>query len=177
AGIGGEYLDQIKSQVWQALEQNLPIPDMSEMFEREITPLDIYYLLERWSILTIWDAFNLEMPGTKKSLTLPGASPHYHVYDRGSCLIATPKDLYSYERTIEDGLQTARAIAREAYNRGWTIELIGFDKLRRAAWIELQLLGDQKGKRLEVVNYDPSMEDIKLYTNQAIETTMRGKPE
>lgn len=174
---GAEDADKIKSQVWEALEQNLPIPDLGAMLEREITPLDIYYLLERWGILTIWDAFNLDPPSEKKIIAIEGVSPHYNVYDRGSCLVASPKDLFSYERTIEDGMRTARALAREAYKRSWTIELVGFDKLRRAAWIEIQLLGDQEGKRLEVVNYNPTMEDVKLYTNQAIETSIRGKPE
>lgn len=173
---GVSYIDKIKAQVWDALENNLPVPDLSEMLEREITPLEIYYLLERWGILTIWDVFNLEPPGAKVSIELEGASPHYYVYDRGSCLIATPKDLYSHERTINDGMQTAKALAREAYQRNWTIELVGIDRLRRAAWIELQHLGDQHGKRLEILNYKPSTDDLKLYATQAIEISMQ-KPE
>lgn len=175
--ITAGYIDQVKSQIWEALEQNLPIPDLGAMLEREITPLDIYYLLERWGTLTIWDAFNLDPPGEKKLLRLEGVSPHYNVYDRGSCLISGPKDLYSHERTVEDGLQTARAMAREVYKRDWTVELVGFDKLRRAAWIEFQLMADQYGKRLEVVNFSPSVEDIKLYTDQAVDNNLRGKLE
>lgn len=177
AGSKVEYFDKIKSQVWAALEQGLQAPDLGEMMEREITPLDIYYLLERWGALTIFDAFNLESPAEKKRLTLDDASPHYNIYDRGSCIVASPKDLFSYERTLEDGLRTARALAREAYRRSWTIELVGLEKFRRAAWIELQLLGDREGKRLEIVNYAPSVDDIKLYTDQAVVTSLRGKPE
>lgn len=167
------YIDQLKSQVWGALEQNLPIPDLSELFEREITVLDIYYLLERWGIVTMWDAFNLEPPREKVLLKLEGASPHYNVYDRGSCLVMAPKDLYSYERTINDGLQTARAMAREVYKRNWTIEMAGFDKMMRAAWVEIQHLNDQTGKQLEIINYKPSDEDLKVYTTEAIEQGVR----
>ncbi|RDI46933.1 Ig domain-containing protein [Aquicella lusitana] len=166
-----EYADQIKAQVWQALGQNLPLPDLGEMYERPITMEDIYYLVERWGLLTMWDAFNLEPPGEKHLLTLEGVSPHYNVYDRGSCLVGCPKDLFSYERTIEDGLQTARAMAREVYKRNWTIEMAGLNKMMRAAWVEIQRLGDKYGKQLEVINFTPNSEDIKAYTTQV---KMRG---
>ena len=162
-----EYIDELKSQVWDALGKGLPIPDLAELYDRPITPLEIYYLLERWGTLTIWDAFNLEPAGEKHELVLPDASKHYHVYDRGSCLVACPKDLYSYERTLEDGLQTGRAMAREVYKRNWTIQMAGFDKLVRAVWIEVQLLGDKHGKRLEVINFSPSYNEVKLYSDQA----------
>lgn len=166
-GGGADYLDKIKAQVWEALGQNLPIPDLGSLLDRPITDLDIYYLLERWGIVTIWDAFNLEPPGDKQLLKLEGASQHYNVYDRGSCLVAAPKDLYSHERTIEDGLKTARAMAREVYQRNWTVELSGFEKLTRAAWVEIQHLSDQYGKRLEVINFHPTPDDVKIYVSQA----------
>ena len=162
-----DYIDELKAEVWQALQQNLPVPDLSELHDRPVTMLDIYYLLERWGILTIWDAFNLEPASEKQLLTLEGVSEHYNVYDRGSSLVAAPKDLFSHERTLEDGLKTARAMAREVYHRGWTIELAGFEKLTRAAWIELQQLGDRYGKQLEVINYHPTPEDLKLYQTRA----------
>jgi hypothetical protein len=171
---GSEYVDKLKSQVWEALEQNLPIPDLGEIYERAVTPLEIYHLLERWGILTAWDAFNLDPPGEKHLLTLEGASPHYNVYDRGSCLVACPKDLFSHERTIEDGLQTARAMAREVYKRDWTIELAGLDKMSRAAWVEIQHLGDLHGKQLDVINYNPTPDDVKVYSVQALDMSMRG---
>lgn len=163
-----QYLDNLKSQVWEALDKKLPIPDLQSLYDRPITALEIYYLLERWGILKIWDAFNLDPLGNKVLLTLEGASKHYNVYDRGSCLIAAPKDLFSHERTLEDGLKTARAMAREAYKRDWTIELVGFDKFTRAAWIELRHMGDKFGKYLEVINYEPSHNDLKLYNSQAV---------
>lgn len=163
------YTEQLKTQIWQALDQNLPIPDLGELLNRPITPFEIYYLLERWATLTIWDAFNLDSPGEKHLLVLEGASPHYNVYDRGSCLVASPKDLFSHERTLEDALQTARALAREVYKRSWTVELAGFDKMTRAAWIEIQHLGDQYGKQLEVINFSASPDDVKIYSFQALE--------
>ena len=132
---GSEYNNQLKTQIWEALEKNLPIPDLMAIYERPITLLDVYYMLERFGVLTIYDAFNLEPPGEKVLLTLEGVSKHYNVYDRGCCLVATPKDLFSHERTLLDGLQTSQAMAREVYKRNWTVELTGFDKLMRAAWL------------------------------------------
>ena len=160
-----EYMDQLKSQVWEALGSNLPVPDLGELYDRPITLQEIYYLLERWGSLTIWDALNLDDPGAKHLLQLEGTSPHYHIYDRGSCLVAAPIDLFSHERTLEDGLQTARVMIREVYKRDWTIQLTGFDKFIRAAWIEGQHLIEKHGKRLEVINYTPSAEEVRLYTN------------
>lgn len=171
------YLDELKAQVWQAIDQHLPIPDLTAMLERAVTPLDIYYLIERFGTLTIYDAFNLDTPGEKVPLQLAGASPHYHVFDRGSCLIACPKELFSHERTLEDGLKTARALAREVYTRDWTMEFVGFDKFTRAAWVELQHLGDKHGKRPEIINFNPTTNDLNLYTMQAIEKSVGQQPE
>ena len=169
-----DYIDKLKSQVWSALEKNMPIPDLTAMLERDITPMDLYYLLERWGTLTIYDAFNLDPPGAKTALTLEGVSKHYDVFDRGSCVVMCPKDLFSHERTMEDGLQTSRAIAREVYKRGWTVELVGFDKLSRAAWVELQHLGDKFGKRLEIINFVPTSRDLDLYTSQVLEQNINA---
>lgn len=161
---GSDYFDQLKSEVWDALGKDLPIPDLAELYNRPITPLEIYYLMERWGTLTVWNANDLEPAGEKKLLTLVDASKHYHVYDRGSCLVASPKDLFSSARTLEDGLQTARAVAREVFKRGWAIQMAGFDKFLRAAWVEVQLLGDKHGKKLEVINYSPTYNEVKVYS-------------
>lgn len=166
-GSGNEYADQLKAQVWEALEQSLPIPDLSELYDRPITIFDVYYLLERWAMLTIWDAFNLDPASEKVLLELEDASPHYYVYDRGSCLVAAPKDLFSHERTLADALQTAKAMAREVYRRGWTIEMAGFEKMVRAAWVELQHLGDRYGKRLEILHFDPGLKELKVYNEES----------
>lgn len=168
AGGEADYMDKLKAQVWEALQQHLPIPALSEMMERPITAQDISYLLDRWGVLTIWDAFNLEPPGEKKLLTLQGASAHYNIFDRGSCLIGCPKDLFNHERTILDSINTAKAMGREVYQRGWTIELAGIAKMTQAAWMEIQLLGDQHGKRLEIINYSPTPEEMRLYNEQAM---------
>lgn len=172
-----QYFDTLKAQVWEALDNNLPAPDFGELLERAVTPLEIYHLLERWAVLIVWDAFNLDPPGDKQLLILEGASERYDVYDRGSCLVAAPRDLFSHERTILDGLQTAQAVAREIYKRNWTIEMAGFDKLTHATWLELQHLGDEYGKRSEIINFAPPPKLVDLYTIQAIQLSPRSKKE
>jgi len=159
----GTALEELKAQIWQAADKNLPIPDLSELLNRDITPIEIYYLLERWAMLKIWDAFNLETPGPLNEITLQEASKHYAIYDRGSCLVAVPRDLYSYERTTEDAFRTARALAKEAFSRGWTMDLVGLDKLTRVAWAEVQRLNQIYGRNLEVVNYNVSDRDVRLF--------------
>lgn len=175
--VGGNYIDQLKSQVWEALEQKLPVPDIGSIYDRAVTINDVYYLLERFATLTIWDALNLEGPGGKTLLTLEGASPHFNVYDRGSSLVATPKDLFSSERTLADALQTARAMAKEVYKRGWTIEFAGFEKMERAAWVELQHLEDKFGKKVEILHYDPSFKDLRIYNEETKEETLKNRAE
>jgi hypothetical protein len=165
--MGAGPLDQVKSKVWEALSQNLPLPEFEDFLNRPVTLIEIYYLLERFATLTVWDVFNLDPPGEKHLLNLEGASPHYNVYDRGSCIVAAPKDLFSHARTLEDALQTARAVAREVYKRNWTIELAGFDKMNRASWVELQLLAKQYGKSIEILRYTPSQEDLTIYAERA----------
>ncbi len=144
----------------------MPLPVMNDVVNRPVTPQEVYYLLQRWATLTIWDAYNLDAPSSKTLLQLPGASPHYAIYDCGSCLVAAPKDLYSYQRTLEDALQSARVLAREVYQRGWTIEFAGFNKMVRAAWVELQVLGDLHKKPLEILHYTPTADDVRLYVAQ-----------
>lgn len=169
------YLEKLKVQVWEAMEKNLPIPELRDLIELPINQLDIYYLLERWGTLTIWNAFNLDPPSEKTLLTLPGASKHYNVYDRGSSLIMCPKDLFSHERTLADGMQTAKAMAREVYKREWTIEMAGLSKWTRNVWVELQILGDKHGKHLDIINYTPTREDELVYSKEA--SAPRSAPE
>ncbi len=174
ANIHPEFLNKLKTQVWEALGKNLPLPEFGDMLNRPITAVELYYLLQRFATLTIWDVYNLDYPSEKNLLTLGGASQHYHIYDRGSCLIGVPKDLFSHERTLEDALQTARVMAREVYKRGWVIEFAGFDKMVRAGWVELQVLGDKHGKHLEVLHFSPSVDDVKLYSVQAKAEAAKG---
>jgi len=168
-------LGLLKSQIWDAADKNLPIPDLSELLNRDITALEIYYLVERWSMLKIWDAFNLDTPGELHAIQIEGVSPHYVVYDRGNCLVAAPKDLFSHERTTEDAFMTARALAREAYTRGWTMDLVGIDKLTRTAWAEVQRLNQIHGRHLEVVNYTVTDRDLKLF-NELMRNEARSAP-
>lgn len=158
-----EAFEQLKSRVWEALGKDLPLPDIGSILNRPVTAIEVYYLLQRFATLTIWDVYNLDPPGEKKLLTVPGCSQHYNIYDRGSCIVATPKQLFSHERTLEDALQSARALAGEAYKRGWVIEFAGFDKMARAAWIELQLLGDKMGRKPEILHYEPTADDLRIY--------------
>lgn len=152
-------------------------PGFGAFADQPITVDDVYYLLERWATLTIWDALNLEPPSEKHLLQLEGASAHYNVYDRGSCLVANPKDLFSEERTTEDALQTARAMAREVYQRGWIIEFAGFDKMQRAAWVEIQHLEDVHGRKLEILHYDPTFKELRIYNEEAREQALRRAAE
>lgn len=167
------YIDELKAQVWDALEHKLPVPDLGSLYERAITTADVYYLLEQWATLTIWDALNLDPPGPKHLLNIEGASQHFNIYDRGSCLVASPKDLFSHERTLMDALQTARVMAREVYQRGWIIEFAGFDKMERAAWVEIQHLEDIHGKKLEILHYDPTFKELRIYTEEAREHALK----
>ena len=158
-----QLYNKLKSEVWEALGKNLPLPDMAEILNRPITLTEIYYLLQRFATLTIWDVYNLDYPGEKKLLNLEGVSKHYQVYDRGCCIVGTPKELFSHERTLADAMNTARAMAREVYKRGWVIEFAGFDKMVRSAWVELQLLSEQYGKPLEILHYSASLGDVKIF--------------
>lgn len=164
-----DLLRDLKSQVWEAVGKGQPLPEMPDLktlFNWPITPFDIYYLLERFAYLTIWDAYNPDAPSKAKLLTLKTASVHYNVFDRGSCIVGAPKDLFSSARTPRDALITARAMAEEVHNRGWTIEFSGFDKMVRAAWVKLQVLGKQKGKYIEILHYAAPPEDAVIYTKE-----------
>ncbi len=160
---GHQYFTDLKSKIWEALGQNLPLPEMESLIDRPLTLVEVYYLIQRFATLTIWDVHNLEPPGEIKKLQLEGASPHFQVYDRGSCLVGAPTDLFSHERTLEDALHTARVMAREAYKRGWTVELTGFNKMVRACWVEIQIMSAKNAKPLEVLHYEPTEADQKLY--------------
>lgn len=164
---GNEEFSQLKSRVWEALGKDLPIPELGDLLHRDITSVEIYYLLQRFATLTIWDVYSLEVPGEKVALELKNANPHYHFYDRGVCLVAAPKDLFSHARTIEDALQAARTIAREAFERNWVIEFAGFHKMIRAAWIELQHLSNKYDRKVEILHYSPTLEDVRLYAQEA----------
>lgn len=173
-----DLLRDLKSQVWDAVGKGLPVPefpDLNAMLTWPVTPLDVYYLLERFAYLTIWDAYNPDSPGEAQLLILKGVSVHYQVFDRGSCIVGAPKDLFSYARTPQDALVTAKAMAEEVYKRGWTIEFSGFDKMVRAAWVKLQILAKQQGKAVEILHYIPPAEDAAIFTKE-LEALGKLKP-
>lgn len=164
-----DLLKDLKAQVWEAVGKGQPLPtlpDLGGLFQWPVTPFDVYYLLERFAYLTVWDAYNMDAPGKPQPLKLSGASEHYRVVDRGSCLVASPIDLFSEQRTPRDALITARALADEVYKRGWTIEFSGFDKMVRAAWVRLQVLGNQNNKFLEILHYAAPAEDTMIYNRE-----------
>lgn len=160
-------IDELKSQIWQALHEQETPPELAELLDRPPTIFDVYFLLERFANLTIWDALNLDSPGSLKPLQLSGMSEHFHIYDRGSCLVMTPKDLFSDTRTLNDAIKTAKAMMQEAYKRNWTVEIVGFDKLERAAWVEAQLLRDRYQHEMSIMRYNVTYGDIRAYNNSA----------
>lgn len=159
-------IDELKAGVWQALEQKLPVPDISDIYNRAVSILDVYYLLERWATLIIWNATDLTPPTQPVLLQVEKLNPHYQLFDRGSCLVASPKDLYSHERTLADALQAARSLADEVYKRDWVIEFAGFEKMIRAAWVELQHLENKHGKRIEILQFDPGYKELRIYSEE-----------
>lgn len=172
-----EAADALKQQAWKALSDGTPHPDLSAMLERGVNPLEVQYLLERWATLTIYDAFNLEAPGLKQPITLHGASEHFVVYDRGTCLVAGPKDLFSHAWTLADGIKTMAAMAREVYQRHWTVELVGYEKYRRAAWVELQVQSQQHGHSVDVLNFTPSVQDYRIVRDKMMHQNDALRPE
>lgn len=170
-----QHFTDLKAKIWEALGEGLPLPDLTELMNRPLTHDDIYYLLKRFATLKIWDVYNLDPPSEPKPLDLPGASNHYHVYDRGCYIVGAPKDLFSYERTLEDALLTAKAMANEVYKRAWTVEFTGFGKMARASWVELQILSDKNDKPIEIIHYNPTSKDILLYEAESKATTVFGR--
>jgi hypothetical protein len=146
-----------------------PIPPEGEDAPQgqSVTPLEVYCLLERWATLIVWNSDNLEPVGEPKALTLKGANSHFHFYDRGSALVTVPKNLFSHERTLRDALDAARTLAKEVYQRGWMVEMAGFEKMARAFWVAMQHLEDQYGKALKILYYDPTMRDHEIYLREA----------
>ncbi len=172
---GHQYFTDLKSKVWEALGQDLPLPEIESLINRPLTLVEVYYLMQRFATMTIWDVHNLDLPGENKKLELEGANEHFQIYDRGSCLVGAPKDLFSHDRTLEDALQTARVMAREVCKRGWAVELTGFNKMVRASWVEIKLWESKYHKPLEILHYEPTEADQKLYQAEEKARLVSGK--
>jgi hypothetical protein len=162
-------LRELKQQVWAAVGQGQPIPtmpDIDHLLGSSITAAEYYHLLERYAYLIIWDADNMSFPGELVKLNLMGASDKFQVYDRGSCIVASPKDLYTHDRTPHDALITSRAMAEEAFKRNWTIEFSGFDKMVRAACVRLHVLSAQHQRKVSILHYALQPDDMMIYSRE-----------
>lgn len=149
-----------KQAIWEALLEGQPIPELQALIDRPISHQEIYYLLSRISYFVIWDADNSAPAGALNRLILKGVSEHFNVYDRGSCIVATPKHLFDHNRTLQHSVQTAQAMASEVFQRGWRVEFGGFDKMVRAAWVEFELLSEKFGKPMSYSYFQPTPADV-----------------
>lgn len=142
---------------WRSFANDLSLPDIETILTREVSASDIYYLLERYGTLMIWNADDLRPADKGQLFAVEGISSRYNVYDFDVVLVATPKALYDPARTIKDGYITAEAMVNEIHKRAWNIEMAGHDKLMRRAWLEVQKLNRLgKGHHIEIHNYSPS---------------------
>jgi hypothetical protein len=158
-----EELNLLQQSVWQALSEGKPhAADLKELSERGVTPLEVNHLLERWATLTLYDAFTVEPPGVKKPLELVGASEHYLVYDRGPCILLGPKNLFCHERTFADGMKTVEAASDEVFKRNWAVDLVGYYIWQRVAWVRLQCLALQNGCGVQVLGFQPAVQDHRI---------------
>jgi len=155
-------LDDFKN-YWQKFADGLELPDLEQLLTREITPLDIYYLLGRFATLIIWNADDLTPADKGALIDISHASKLFRVYDFKSALVTSPKDLYDPKRGLKDAIQTAKAMIYEVQRRKWNIEFAGYDKMVTAAWVETQQLNEAKtGHIIKVYNYEPSLFDTEV---------------
>ena len=157
-----ERFSEEKQTIWEAIIQGQTIPELSALINRPITHQEVYYLLSRIAYFVIWDANNSAPAGALHALALKGASEHFNVFDRGACIVATPKQLFDHNRTLQHAVHTAQAMAREVFQRGWRVEFGGFDKMVRAAWIEFELLSEKFDKPVSYSYFQPSPHDVDI---------------
>lgn len=155
-------MDRDKRKVWQAILDEKSVPEIQSILDREITYEEVYYLIGRFAYLVIWNADDRSDAGDLKRLLLEGASERFNVYDRGACIAASPKQLFDHARTLSDAINTAKAMAREVLNRGWKVEFGGFDKMVRAAWVEMEAVAEKQNKATAYAHYFPSDQDYEL---------------
>ena len=147
-------------QYWKAFNDKLDLPDLEELLTRQITKRDIYYFINKFATLTVWNADDYRPADVGELISIQGESEHFMVYNFDVALVATPKDLYSTSRTMGDALQTARSMVQEAYKRKWNVELAGLDKMVSAGWVEAEWLNKNKAEyKMAVKNFIPSEND------------------
>jgi hypothetical protein len=157
----GQFTEE-KQAIWQAILQGQTIPEIQSLMDRPITHQEIYYLLGRMAYFVIWDAHNPAPAGELYPLRLQGIEEHFNVYDRGSCIVATPKHLFDHNRTLLHAVNVSQAMAHEVFKRGWTVEFGGFDKMVRAAWVEFELLSEKYEKPVKYSYFNPSPHDVDI---------------
>ncbi len=157
--IIGQFTEE-RQAMWQAVLDGQSIPEIESLLNRSVTHQEVYYLLARMAYFVIWDASNPAPAGKLYPLSLIATDKHFHIYDRGSCLVATPKHLFDHNRTLLHAVKVAQAMAHEVFKRGWTVEFGGFDKMVRAAWIELELLAQKHEKPVRYSYFNPSPHDL-----------------
>lgn len=139
--------------------------DMS--MNRPVNKADVYYLLQLFFPLKVWNAFDFSKPKSYTEIQIPGQSPHFRIVDGGSCFIMHPRELFSHERTQLDGIQTAKALASFIHSKMWTVEMAGFEKGQRAFWVQWQHNNIQKDAEYEILRYNPKKQDLDVYHNEA----------
>ncbi|MCD8542856.1 MAG: hypothetical protein LRY69_05555 [Gammaproteobacteria bacterium] len=107
-----------KQDIWQAILQGQSIPELTALLDRPITHQEVYYLLSRVAYFVIWDANNANPAGPLSALALKNASEHFHVYDRGSCIVATPKHLFDHGRTLFDAVKNSASDRTRSVSAG-----------------------------------------------------------
>jgi hypothetical protein len=158
-------INQDRSDSWnqRALEGIVNLDDIKDPRNLETWPVqkdDIRYLLDRFGWLIFWNADDLSPPGELQPIELDNSSPHYLIYDRGSCLVATPAELFSDERAHHDCLNTACAMIDETARREWTVQMAGPASALRIAWMHAQFIPDNQ---MQFLGFSPDATLIRLY--------------
>lgn len=142
--------------------------DLTSVFERPVSAVDVYHLLERFAYLEAWNAVDLSPAGKPQPVDpkdIPGASPLYAVSNRGSCVSATPKSLFS-DHTLRDSFDTATALFHYVHqNKKWNkVQLSGLHAMARVFWVAAQLRAVQfpKEEPMDIVHYKPSVQDYDI---------------
>jgi len=147
---------------------------VANIFEREITPQEFYYLLSRYPYLEICDVdYPYIDKGTKPEIIV--ASNGWHIYNYGTVIAAGSHELIAMMRVKqkkeEDGeeggagtiVQQYSDVAMEmmdlAKKIGWRLAEIvaGYHPMRRMAWIAGELID------YPLKGFNPSREDYVVY--------------
>lgn len=145
-----------QGQLWRAFHESSDLPiDFVEFVERPISKLDVYHLVERFASFTVWNADDRRLAATGKQIRIREANDKFLLFDFDVCMVATPKDLFADNRTLNDGYKMATAMVREAHRRRWHVEFGGFDKMANMAWYEVQSLNKRSRHKMDIKNYLP----------------------